>query len=68
MSDLEDAINGLEALVEYLKSQRPVAPIAQINVYTPNRYLCGKCNAIINADHKFCPKCGREIDWEHVQE
>lgn len=26
-------------------------------------YYCGQCGHGVRAEHKYCPKCGRTIDW-----
>ena len=47
---------------------RRVTP-APVKVYNPYGrradYCCGACGAGVQAHHKFCPNCGREIDWHH---
>lgn len=25
--------------------------------------VCGECHTSINKTYKYCPQCGREIDW-----
>ena len=39
----------------------PVAPKVYKNRFTS--YTCGQCGHGVNAEHSYCPKCGREIKW-----
>lgn len=31
-------------------------------------YYCGACDSHISVSHKFCPECGRKIDWSKGRE
>lgn len=55
----EDLIEAFELAVKALDAQEPIKPVS-----TGFNHLCGRCNAVIYRQNKFCPFCGQEAKWE----
>ena len=50
--------------IKYLKEREPVKPIKTLD---GNGHLwrdCGKCGGVLPKDARYCPTCGRRVEWD----
>ena len=59
-------VDIIEDAIELLKAQEPVKP-HYLELVIPGQWdklpFCGVCGCTLGYSARFCPHCGREVDW-----
>lgn len=58
--DLEDAC--IVADVSVLKERKPVKPVNEHGLL----YDCHVCKGDLAKDYRYCPTCGRKLNWKRI--
>ena len=62
---------AIDEICELLEEQEPVEPKEMVDDFYPIGdplrtigWQCGHCGERIACFDRFCPKCGRKVDWD----